>query len=422
MTKWLARWGAIPAAPMSILRNATPPLLVMGAVACEPPAVADDGSATARGVVVDSAGVDVVTFDFAGLEAGTIELGRHEWVVGWSTSGVLFESIAAASTRPDGSFLVADEGSRRIYHFSPRGEPVDSLGGTGEGPGEFSDLSSFAALENGGVAVLDGLAQRLTLFDSQGNVDLATSVERLPVVRLDLSASLGPDRLLWIPSAYAPAGLTEPGAVDAPIISTALDGSDPDTLVVIPLHSVVRADGRLNPVLLAPWARAQGTGRGVAVVNTARPEVTWYAEDGRVSRIARWTDEQVAVDDETWAEYLDGVVAAARETPSSFSLPDAELRELRDAERSYSPDHFPLYAAVGVGADGSVWLQRWTPGWSGDPTYLVVSAQTDCIMHVRGPASFRFLAASEELVLGRLEDEYGADAIAAFRRPHCGTV
>lgn len=64
----------------------------------------------------------------------------------------------------DGGILVADGGARTLKFFDSRGAYVASLGRAGDGPGEFRRLYRVAELEDGGLAALDLLLGRVTLF------------------------------------------------------------------------------------------------------------------------------------------------------------------------------------------------------------------------------------------------------------------
>lgn len=71
---------------------------------------------------------------------------------------------------PEGQIAVLNRQAGEVVLFSPEGEHYATLGGSGEGPGEFSYPSSVALLANGEVQVYDYQKRALVRFDSTGSV------------------------------------------------------------------------------------------------------------------------------------------------------------------------------------------------------------------------------------------------------------
>ena len=74
-----------------------------------------------------------------------------------------FFRVRAATVLPDGTLAVADAGNHRVALFSPGGEALASLGGEGEGPGEFLLLSGLASIGDTLIAY-DGRQSRITAW------------------------------------------------------------------------------------------------------------------------------------------------------------------------------------------------------------------------------------------------------------------
>ena len=82
------------------------------------------------------------------------------------------QATTTIAVNRQGHMFVCDPRANRIYRFNERGESLGSLGGKGEGPGEFIALVSFQILADGrGLAfeVAPGILPRLSFFDADMN-------------------------------------------------------------------------------------------------------------------------------------------------------------------------------------------------------------------------------------------------------------
>lgn len=69
----------------------------------------------------------------------------------------------------NGRIFIADSQDQAIKIFEPNGEFIRSIGRKGEGPGEFSFLGYLTFLPDEKLLVMDSMAMRLSLFDSEGD-------------------------------------------------------------------------------------------------------------------------------------------------------------------------------------------------------------------------------------------------------------
>lgn len=68
----------------------------------------------------------------------------------------------------DGRIFLSDVQDQTIKFFDPHGELIKSIGGKGEGPGEFTYLGYLTFLPDGRLMVMDSMASRVSLFDPEG--------------------------------------------------------------------------------------------------------------------------------------------------------------------------------------------------------------------------------------------------------------
>jgi len=76
----------------------------------------------------------------------------------------------------DGAFVVANEASRSIVYFDAGGRFVREVGRDGDGPGEFRRPRSVHRLAGDSIAAWDPIPERITVFDSKGNVARTVSL------------------------------------------------------------------------------------------------------------------------------------------------------------------------------------------------------------------------------------------------------
>lgn len=145
--------------------------------------------------------------------AAAPELGRHEL----ARIGGLDERAAYALTRvvdaallPGERLAVADGGSQEIRLFDLVGTHVRSMGGEGNGPGEFRAIRSLALLPGGELLAWDIQRRRVTTFDTAGVVTRLFIVDASPLDALSPTfVGAFPDGSVALRGDINPMGLRE---------------------------------------------------------------------------------------------------------------------------------------------------------------------------------------------------------------------
>ncbi len=117
--------------------------------------------------VQDSADIEIVinphtsntTPRFAQLDSAPLVIGALD-----GEDAYTFSSIKDLRGLPGGRVLVAEASAREIRIFDSAGTHLTSLGGPGEGPGEFSNLTGVAGISGDTVWAWDVRNQRLSSF------------------------------------------------------------------------------------------------------------------------------------------------------------------------------------------------------------------------------------------------------------------
>ena len=133
--------------------------------------------------VTDSAGVRVVESSGPAWSAGAgWRLGTEPTLTIGAVTGdpnYLFQGISHVLRLEDGTVVVAERVARHLRFFDPAGVYIRSLGGSGEGPGEFQLLNEVW-VRGDTILVSDNLQSRISVFARDGDVLETIRVEAAP--------------------------------------------------------------------------------------------------------------------------------------------------------------------------------------------------------------------------------------------------
>ena len=127
------------------------------------------GSQTTEACSVrDSAGVRIVEFSAPTAERRVVD--QPLIVIGNVDGDPAHElfRVSTAFLSSDERVVVANAGTHEIRVFDSFGRHLRSIGGPGEGPGEFQSLDVVEELGDGRFAVLDVDLRRITIFGKEG--------------------------------------------------------------------------------------------------------------------------------------------------------------------------------------------------------------------------------------------------------------
>lgn len=145
--------------------------------------------------VSDSAGVRIVETrvdaDGAGVDLWSLAP-DPSLVVGDAsgTPGGELHQVTGAVRLADGGIAVANRGTGEIFVYDADGAHVRTLGGSGEGPGEFTRLGDLVALPGDTLAARNVFPDRVSFFDPEGHYVRTLSVGRAPDGEPDLPGPL----------------------------------------------------------------------------------------------------------------------------------------------------------------------------------------------------------------------------------------
>ena len=390
-------------------------------------ACADSSSLdTTAASVVDSAGVRIVTLPADGVDRPmeeTLEMPAHLRLgVVEGEEALQFSTPNAAARLSDGRLVVSESGTR-LRLFDAEGSFVRWIGAVGDGPREFSAVSSVGILDGDTIAVYDGRRRRIVLYEPGGGFVREAAVqlpERFTQVR---SSRFLSDGRLFVEAANP--GLDQPDAVERQerIAAILFDrhGAEPQILdeadgMTWRIETVGESEGGQQMRLMAnvtptffPLSRFTGDRGGVHRWDGARFEVRHLDDAGVLREILRVDRAARPVTSEVIRTY-------ENEGPGSNVSP--QLREIREqvlASRRYA-DSLPHFQVVQPAPDGSLWLGEFTGHLGGTPTrWWRISADGELEGYLDLPEGFRVLSFEEGEVLGVERDELDVPFVVGYR-------
>lgn len=260
-----------------------------------------------------------------------------------------FGSVDAVAPVPDGSVLVVDGMVPAVYRFSENGEFVESLGRSGEGPGEYRKIAALEVLSDGTVVLVDTRLARISWLDGEWNEEATAhfaggvySIRRLAQIgshgevhfnRPNLGSTWPPSEDLdWIWLTYRRSS----GVVDT-LVPPPEDEEGPS-------YSLQTADGTRNPftVRTLNWMGPEGT-----LVWGRNDEYALNLElGGEKVRQIRRSFEGIPVVGEEWRQWM------------GFS---DEFRRSRGSRYERIPNFKPVFRSLWIDTEGRIWVERYVP-------------------------------------------------------------
>lgn len=321
----------------------------------------------------------------------------------------VFGRVAGVAIGADGRIYVADGQALEVRVFSPRGAFLSRFGRSGEGPGEFRDISGLGFTPAGQLAVLDGVLGRLSFFSPDGEFSRSLRLER-PYIqqvqrplwfdrrgrffdRVDLSHDVYVDSLGLM--VYGPGGELQ---------HTLLAAVDRPTRIYL------TRGGRPYASLSVPFT----PGPAVAV----GPDGDVYSSDGAAYRIVVRTASGDTL--RVLQRDVEPPLVEDRERQAAATA----LRDRIDRDGGPQPKtlpipvHKPAITGLTVDADGDLWVRTpMGPGWT-RVEYGVFAPDGHYLGALSMPA-VRITEITTSLIAGIQVDSTGVErvAIMTLRKP-----
>jgi YD repeat-containing protein len=341
-----------------------------------------------RVVTTDSAGVALVdiTGDVADLP---------EWSLAAEPSAVigaappLLGRVGEVALMADGRILVEDEQAAELHAFDAAGTHIRRVGGRGQGPGEFQNLTELSLAAGDTAYTYDRRQYRVSAFDSDGNLlrTLDVGRERAGPTSLVLDAwALDSEHLVLHSNGPGQPAPADGGAYrdqrDAVLHGLSADGTERRS----PVHftggySIRSATGDATaPFANRPFVDVSAgrilSGSGLTY------ELVIRNADLDVSRIVRWSAWDEPLTEEMVSTLRDSVSASFEEARAVN--PDIDFTRLLESlfAPDLLPERLPALGAALLDDEGRIWVARY---WLAADQWEQEELPSDArLAHVRG--------------------------------------
>ena len=306
-----------------------------------------------QGTIVDSAGVVVVTNPSSGLwssdEAWTLLEDLRIGTFGGDPH-YQFAQIGSIALNGVGGILVMDRQTQELREFTKDGDFVRVVGSPGQGPGEFGiGVTDVFAVSGDTLLVPDVRNRRVHRFGPDGAFLDAASIDvsRYRPLRFRWNAATGDAVAQLRPTRVMEEG--ETSIVEDELRRVESDGSLGETLLTFPAGDLLGPNVIRYFTPEPSWAVTDSLTVLYGVNDQYR--IGRYDRRGDLRRVITMPHEPRQISDRdirAFFAYLDRAWLAAGVPPSRL---EANHRRVSFA------DHFPAFAAIHSGYDGTVWVQ-----------------------------------------------------------------
>lgn len=388
-----------------------PVLMAMIVVGC-------GGNGGARPFQVrDSAGIEIAESheplwtDGRGWKIGTdalLRIGVRE-----GDEAYQFDGVTGAARLPDGTVVVADFGYQNVRYFDSLGRHLTTIGGPGEGPGEFQGLSAIGLGPGGRLWAYDFSLRRLSWLDQRGELVDLTVLGPEPAVLTPLGPL--PDGTFLLKQLWGAAQVsqaTEPGLRRDDVAFVRFDsrGDLVDTLGLFPGREVylTEEDGR-GVMNTPPFPRnSLGViwGAGAVVGSNEAFDLVELTPAGEAMRSFRLPDLDLTLEPGDREDYISNRLA---------TVPQERRPGLRNELESMPfPDSRPAFGGLLGDEDGNLWVADWVLMPQVAESWTVLDSSGRWLGSVEAPPRFAPMHIGSDWVLGVEWDEMDLEFVALY--------
>ena len=318
----------------------------------------------------------------------------------------MLHRVTNAFILSDGRIVVVNSGSTELRVFDELGVHVDTWGGRGEGPGEFTQLSNAHRWRGDSLVALYSRNSYLSVFDSEGNPGRAFTLQRDD--EFFLVEAVSPDGVI-VSSDWVGRGGLEEGVARAEQHYRVRDGEGEflSSLGSFPgpewFSSWSGTSGWSAQILFAHGIATLLWGDLPAVALNDSYEILAFDRNGTLRRIVR-RDHDLVVPVPVHVEAT--IERRVLEVPEEER---AERRQsLREAYQEMPlPETFPAFDTALVDLTAHLWVQEYEiPGEERpNPVWTVFDPGGRVLGFVETPPGLSIFEIGEDYILGLATDE-----------------
>lgn len=325
-------------------------------------------------------------------------------------------AVRDATVLSDGRIVVVGANDLRV--FDPAGVYLETWGGSGEGPGEFTDLYQADPWLGDSIVAGDFRHETMTVFDSDGGFGRIIRLEDSPIVSLRAVFELGLYSVMRDGSILLAREPSHPDTVDVAIFDA--EGGSRRSLGSHPgweTYRLERANTLYNVIFsrtlaMAPW------GDLVVISPTDRSEIKAFTREGALARIVRLGREPREPEQAHVNAYIEGQVSRV---PSEMVEYRAQYRgELQDIPVA---ERLPAFTSVMTDALDHLWVEEFAVPGEEQPGVLwtVLHPEGRVLGFVETPKELEIYEIGEDYIVGKREDgEFGVESVRVWRLDRFG--
>lgn len=391
---------------------------MMGAVilvGCGP----DTGSPQAM-IVGDSAGIRMVEAPAPSDVPPQIRISDEPmYRIGWDDEEYSFETLTGGALLRDGRAVVVDGGrTLQLVVLSPSGSVDATLGGPGEGPGEFTSVSSITVHQGDTILVQDPQGGRISKFTADGFVESIRAEGANLLYLHGVDAESG-SLMLGMPLAMVFGRRYDTPYLLVPHVRLNWTTRSADTVAVADWDQSIATGGGNNPFMSGGFSTVSG---GEFVVGRGdRAELRWIDREGTVRQIVRWQAQATEVPDSLLAEWESRIRARFEEVGLGAGDIEDRIAAMKDAIQEPLPVFGVPGSMPGAGGilgdpNGNVWIAQYrAPGHGPPQTFFVMGPEGEWLGAVAVPHGVQVLDVGREYVLGVARNEFDVEAAVLYR-------
>lgn len=324
----------------------------------------------------------------------------------------MLHEVEDATKLPDGRIVIANGGDDELRVFDASGNWLESWGGRGEGPGEFSGLDHVDTWPDDSIIAWSGPGSSILVFDADGNFGRSFKLET------NDDDAMG---FYVFPAAVTAAGSILAGQIPSIFDRVRVELRDAEGRLLsslgehpgIETHRVesVRGSARMitmYEVIFGPTVAQVPWGDLIVHSLNDRFEIRAFAEDGTLARIVRRDHAARPPTAEEVAGYIEEQVSA---------YPDDIAAEQRGRYESVPvAENMPAFTSVMVDRRNHLWVEEYELPGEERPGSLwtVFDAQGRVLGFVETPDGLEIFEIGEDYILGLWRDELEVEYVQVW--------
>ena len=345
----------------------------------------------------------------ASAQAPSIVL-EEVWRLGEEGDDLLFGEVYDIASDAAGRIYVADDQNSVVHVLSASGSPITTVGGPGEGPGEFQSVDNVTVSPDGGVYVWDSWLGRVSVFAEQpgGEFEFTESVyverhnEQVPRDLIGVQAE-GMLFVYYTPLGFCDVCRNEADRFQSAVLVDKRGQAFGGPLATLPVYELIieKREGGIT-VEHKPFGRTSHM-----VVSPSGRLYSGWSEDLRIharSLSGDWT--------ETYTRSFEPLPVARSEVNEATRDWNSALRSLlRAAGR---PTTRPAYRYFAIDDRDRIWVQTSVARGATTAACVIIGANAanDAVTFVPDGVTLKTIRAGQ--AVGLLQEEGGGPVVIAF--------